>query len=137
MSFNHKFFKCSNPFISATQWCKPLIFQTTTIWYNRIHSLKYIRSTTSGRKDFGVIKSEFAAKTQFLFSAYLEGSRFSHYILFLAKAKIWRGLNLLDKEKISVQKLYNTIRTKIIVFLNSYFKHSLVLIVKTPWYSYI
>jgi len=43
-----------------------LIFQTWIILSNRIHSLKYLRSTTLGCKDIGIRKSEFVAKTQFL-----------------------------------------------------------------------
>ena len=37
-----------NLFIFATSWFASLIFQTKTIWSDRIHSLKYLRSTTSG-----------------------------------------------------------------------------------------
>ena len=44
-----------------------LWFLITTIWYNRIHSFKYLRSTTSDRNDIGVRKSEFLGKTQFLY----------------------------------------------------------------------
>ena len=40
--------KFSNPYIVATWWCKHLIFQTSNIRFNRIHSLKYLRSTTLG-----------------------------------------------------------------------------------------
>ena len=57
----------SNPHISATEWCKPLIFQTYIIWSNRNHSLKYQRYTTFGCKDIEIRKFEFVAKTQFLF----------------------------------------------------------------------
>ena len=49
-----------------TRCCKPLIFQTQIIRSNRIHSLKYLRSTTFSSKDIVIIKSEFVAKTQFL-----------------------------------------------------------------------
>ena len=38
----------SNTYISTTLLCKPLIFQTSSVWYNRNHSLKYLRSTTFG-----------------------------------------------------------------------------------------
>ena len=51
--------KFSNLFIFPT-WCKPSL----------IHSLKYLRSTTLGYKDFRIRKSEFAAKTQFLLQVY-------------------------------------------------------------------
>ena len=50
----------------AVWWWKPLIFQTYTIWSNIIHSLKYLRSTTSGCKDIGNRKSELLPNTQFL-----------------------------------------------------------------------
>ena len=74
MSLCHKF-KFSNPHISATCWCKPLQFQTSIIWYNNIHSLKYLRSTTVGCKDIRIIKSEFVAKTQFLWHSFIPISR--------------------------------------------------------------
>ena len=57
-SSSHKL-KFSNPFIIATGLCRPLIFQNWTISSNRIHSLKYIRSTTSSCKDIGIWKSRF------------------------------------------------------------------------------
>ena len=41
----------SNPYIFGTQCRKPLIFQTYIIRSNRIHSLKYLRSTTLEYKD--------------------------------------------------------------------------------------
>ena len=53
--------------IFRTRCCKPLIFQTQIIWSNRIHSLKYLRYATFDSKDIVIRKSEFAAKTQFLF----------------------------------------------------------------------
>ena len=37
------------------------------IWSNRIHSSKYLRSTTFGSKDIVIRKAEFVAKTRFLF----------------------------------------------------------------------
>ena len=55
-----------NPYIFGTQCRKSLIFQTYIICYNRIHSLKYLRSTTLESKDIGFRKSEFVVKTQFL-----------------------------------------------------------------------
>ncbi len=39
LSFSHKF-KFSNPYILATRWCKPLIFQTTIIFLKRFQSLR-------------------------------------------------------------------------------------------------
>ena len=50
LRFGHQL-KFSYPFIFSIWWCKPLIFQTSNIWYNSIHSLKYQRSTTLGRKE--------------------------------------------------------------------------------------
>ena len=38
-----------------------------TIWSDRIHSLKYKRSTTAGCKDKRIRKTEFVARTQFLY----------------------------------------------------------------------
>ena len=40
--------KYLNPNVCRTSCCKPLIFQTQIIWSDRIHSLKYQRSTTIG-----------------------------------------------------------------------------------------
>ena len=57
--------KCSNSYIFATLWCKPLIFQTYIIRSNIIHSLKYQRFTTFGCKDIEIRKSEFATKSYF------------------------------------------------------------------------
>ena len=42
-------------------------FKAEIILSNRVHSLKYPRSTRVGCKDIGKRKSEFVAKTQFLF----------------------------------------------------------------------
>ena len=53
--------------IFRSRCCKHLIFQTQIIWSNKIHSLKYLKSATSGSKDIVIKKSEFVAKTQFLF----------------------------------------------------------------------
>ena len=60
-------FKFINPYILATWWCKPLIFQTYIIWSSRIHSLKYLRSTALGWKHISIRKPEFVAKTQILY----------------------------------------------------------------------
>ena len=65
MSLYHKL-KLSNSYFFATWWCRPSIFQTKTILSNTIDSLKYLRSTTLGGTDIGIRKSEFVAKTQFL-----------------------------------------------------------------------
>ena len=43
-----------------------MIFQTFVILWNKIYDLKYLRSTTLGFEDIGIIKSEFVAKTQLL-----------------------------------------------------------------------
>ena len=43
-----------------------MIFQILIIWFVRIHSLKYLRSTTLGCRDKGIKKFEFVAMTQFL-----------------------------------------------------------------------
>ena len=56
-----------NPYIFETKWRKSFIFQTYIIWYNRIYSLKYLRSTTLESKDIGLRKAEFVANTQFLY----------------------------------------------------------------------
>ena len=58
--------KYLNQNIFRTRCWKPLIFQTQITWSNRNHSLKYLRYATFGSKDIVIRKSEFAAKTQFL-----------------------------------------------------------------------
>ena len=60
----------SYPYIFLTWWRKALIFQTKVILSNRIHSLKYLGSTTLGCKGIEIWKSKFVAKTQFLYSKY-------------------------------------------------------------------
>ena len=65
-------FEFSNSCICATWLCKLLICQTQIIWSIRIHSLKYLKSTTLGCKDIGIRKSEFVAKTQFILMAHIE-----------------------------------------------------------------
>ena len=51
------------PISFAIWWWKPLIFQICVMLWNRIYSLKYLRSTTLESKDIGIRKSEFVAKT--------------------------------------------------------------------------
>ena len=70
LSLCHKFW-IYNPYFFRTQCRKSLILQTYIIWSNRIHSLKYLRSTTWESKDIGFRKAEFVAKTQFLTDKYL------------------------------------------------------------------
>ena len=65
LSLCHKL-KFSNPYIYGTWCCRLLILQTKIIWSNRIHSLKYLWSTTLESKDIGFRKADFVAKTQFL-----------------------------------------------------------------------
>ena len=60
--------------LAQTQIFKPLEADVVNLWYfkfrifwsNRIHSLKYLRSTTFGSKDIVIRKSEFVARTKFL-----------------------------------------------------------------------
>ena len=59
---NWVFVTNSNYLIPIIYWiwcCRLLIFQTKISWCNRIHSLKYLRSTTLGCRDIGIRKSEF------------------------------------------------------------------------------
>jgi len=57
--------KFSNLYNFATIGCEILIIQTLTIWSNKNHSLKYLRSTTSGCQDIWIRKSELVSKTQY------------------------------------------------------------------------
>ena len=61
--------KFSNPYVFAFRWCTSLIFKTLTIWSNRNHIFKYLRSMILilGCTDKWIRKSGFVAKTQFLF----------------------------------------------------------------------
>ena len=65
LSLCHKL-KFSNPYIFETWWCKPLVFQTKIIWASRLHSFKYLRSTTFGCKDIMIRRLKCVAMTQFL-----------------------------------------------------------------------
>ena len=56
------------PCIYATQCQRPLIFQTRNSFKSDNKSLKYLRSSTLSCKDIGIWKSEFVAKTQFLYT---------------------------------------------------------------------
>ena len=69
LSFCRKL-KFSNPYICAAEWFKPLIFQTLNIYSNRIHSLKHLWFTRLDCKDIRIRKSEFVAKTQFLYQKF-------------------------------------------------------------------
>ena len=53
------FAKISNLYILATWWCKPLIFQTEIILFNKSNSLKYFKSKKSGCKDIGIRMTQF------------------------------------------------------------------------------
>ena len=69
LSLCHKL-KYWNLYIFRTRCCKPLIFLTQITSATRIHSLKYPRSTIFGCKDIVIIKSEFVATTQFLYTSF-------------------------------------------------------------------
>ena len=65
LTFSHKL-KFYNPYIFAAWWCTLLIYDTETIWFNRIHSLKYQRPATLGCRDIGIAKIKFSTRrTQF------------------------------------------------------------------------
>ena len=68
LSFCHKLW-FSNFNIVATQCGRPLIFQTMNSVRSNNVSLKYQRFTSSGCKDIGFTKTEFVAKTQFLWKS--------------------------------------------------------------------
>ena len=53
LSLCHKY-QFSNAYITKTRWRKSLIFQTLIIWSFRLHSLKYLGSTTLGCRDKGI-----------------------------------------------------------------------------------
>jgi len=68
-----------NPYIFGTQCHKSLIFQTYIIWSNRIHTLKYLRSTTLESKDIEFRKAEFVAKTQVLWGKSDKQTNWDYY----------------------------------------------------------
>ena len=82
LSFCRKL-KFSNPYICAAEWFKPLIFQTLNIYSNRIHSLKHLWFTRLDCKDIRIRKSEFVAKTQFLYQKFKKCLVFSSPKLFI------------------------------------------------------
>ena len=65
----------------------PFIFKTYIVWSARIHSLKYLASTTFGFKEMGILKSEFVAKTQFLYPV---TSLFFSMALQQEELKLWK-----------------------------------------------
>ena len=71
----------SNPNIFGTQCRKPLIFQTYIFWSNKSQSLKFQRFTTLESKDIRIRKSEFVAKSQFLYKDFIN---VSNYLCFLS-----------------------------------------------------
>jgi len=105
LSLCHKL-KYSNPFIYWTWCCRLLIFQTKIIWCNKIHSLKYLRSTTLGCRDIGIIKLEFVSKTQLLYRLHICDSDWLNFIHFLGYKYKIRLVSLLrkreDEELISI-----------------------------------
>jgi len=60
----------SNPYVFGFQRRKPLKFQTMTFIRSKNISLKYQRFSTLGSKNIGIRKSEFVAKSQFLFKVF-------------------------------------------------------------------
>ena len=71
----------SNPNIFGFQRRKPLKFQTMTFVRSNNISLKYQRFTTLGSKDIGIRKSEFVAKSQFIWESW-------KFVV-----SIWEGIN--------------------------------------------
>ena len=70
-----------NPYIFRTQCRKSFIFQTYIIWSNRIHSLKYQRSTTLESKDIGFRKEEFCGKDSIPLCFFLHSNSFGNQML--------------------------------------------------------
>ena len=67
IAFNHVLVYNIQTPISLNLMLKIFDISNSEYLINRIHSLKYLRSTTFGSKDIVIRKSEFVAKTQFLF----------------------------------------------------------------------
>ena len=55
-------------FFCENELCKKMCKRCENHSFNRIHSLKYLKSTTLESKDIGFRKAEFVTKTQFLFA---------------------------------------------------------------------
>ena len=73
LSLCHKLW-FSNSYIFAVQCYRHFTFQTMTSVRSNNISLKYQRFTTLGSKDMGIRKTEFVARTQFLYLAALLNS---------------------------------------------------------------
>ena len=69
--------------IFRSRCCKPLIFQTQIIWSNGIHNLNYLRSATFDSQDIVIRKSEFVAKTEFLWGIHREASYLGNFQFWL------------------------------------------------------
>ena len=67
LSFCHKLW-FHNPYTFSTLCRRPSTFQTMKSVRSNNLSLKYQRFTPFGCEDIGIRKSEFVAKTQFLFN---------------------------------------------------------------------
>ena len=65
LSLSHKLW-FSNPYIWATQYCRPWIFQTMNSVRSNNIRLTCQRCTLQGFKDIGIRIFDFGAKTQFL-----------------------------------------------------------------------
>ena len=71
-------------FATNSNFQVPISLQSDSVnlWYlklrlfNLIHNLKYLRSAIFGSKDIGIRKSEFVAKTQFLWKLLRSGSKY-------------------------------------------------------------
>ena len=104
----------SNTQTFLTWWCMPLIFHIQNIWSNKIHSFKYLRSPTFGSKDIVIRKSEFVAKTQFLYLC--KDTMIQGY-----KSKVWLGMltfSFFRKTIVSLWKRRQKIENKIRRFFN-------------------
>ena len=66
----HKF-RCSRPYIFATQCRRPLIFQFMNSVRANSLSLKCQSFTPSGYKDIGIRTFEFVAKSEFLYAYFV------------------------------------------------------------------
>ena len=101
--------KYLTPNIFRTRCCKPLIFQTLITWFNRIHSWKYLRSTTFGSKDIVIRKSKFVTKTQFLYTSYSNFYQLRLYTAFKIRYLRFTELNFFSTalfRECEIQGLY-------------------------------
>ena len=95
---------------------------------NRIHNLKYVRSKTLGCNHIDILKSEFVAKTQFLFYisfpiyllfkgvlTYLKGIAIPHYFGLWTQIRLTDVFEAKKNRNVRLEKFPSCLSTKILI----------------------